>query len=278
VGSRYFKINLLSHPADRPIGIFDSGIGGLTVAHAIAKAFPEESIIYFGDTAHLPYGDKSLDAIRYYCLKIVKLLLERDCKLIVIACNSAATAAHHVLLEFFPGPVKFVDVINPLVRAVAELNIQRAGIIATKATIHSGVYQQKLMAVSPRMDVRAMATPLLVPMIEEGYVSGAISDAIIHNYLSNPLFEGVEAMMLACTHYPLIKGRIEQYFGENVKVLDSTDVVVGEMRQLLAEEGLLSSRKNRPHHFYVSDYTESFENTTRLFYQEEIHLEHMPIW
>lgn len=261
-----------------PIGIFDSGIGGLTVAKAIATALPNESIVYFGDTAHLPYGDKSPDAIRYYSLKIVKFLLERNCKLIVIACNSAATSAHAVLLEFFSGQAPFVDVVNPLVQAVAGMSVRRIGIIATKATIHTGVYQQKLKALDPGLDVRALATPLLVPMIEEGYVTGAISDAIIENYLSDPTFEGIEAMLLACTHYPLIKGKIQEFFGSGVQIIDSTDVVVEEVQQILSKRGILSERKQGPHQFYVSDYTQSFEKTTRLFYQEEITLEHVPIW
>ncbi len=268
----------MEHAASRPIGIFDSGIGGLTVAKAIASALPNESIVYFGDTAHLPYGDKSPDAIRYYSLKIVKFLLERDCKLIVIACNSAATAAHSVLMEFFSGQVPFVDVVNPLVDAVAKSSVRRVGIIATKATILSGVYQQKIAAINPNIEVRALATPLLVPMIEEGFVSGRISDAIIQNYLSDPTLAGIEAILLACTHYPLIKGRIQDFLGKKVAVLDSTDVVVDKVRQLLSDTGTVAIRKERSHQFFVSDYTDSFEQTTRLFYKEEIHLEHIPIW
>lgn len=262
----------------QPIGVFDSGIGGLTVANAINRHLPNEEIIYFGDTAHLPYGDKSADAIRYYCLKIVKFLLERDCKMIVIACNSASSAAYNVLVDFFPGEAIFVNVIDPLVATVIEKDYRKIGIIATKATIRSDVYQRKLREQQPTLKVTALATPLLAPMIEEGYFHNKVSQVVIENYLSNKNFEGIEALLLACTHYPLIRSDIEGFFGEGVKVLDSTIFTVRDIENRLRKRDLLNDKKINDHQFYVSDYTQSFEETTRLFYNEHLQLDHYAIW
>lgn len=262
----------------RPIGVFDSGIGGLTVANAIIKALPNEEIIYFGDTAHLPYGDKSADAIRYYSLRIAKFFLEKNCKLIVIACNSAAAAAHDVLVDFFGDRVHFIDVINPLVEEVTKHDFKKVGVIATKVTIGSGVYEYKLKDKSPSLNVASLATPLLVPMIEEGFFDNNISQAVIHQYLSSEKLSNIEALLLACTHYPLIKKDIEHYYGGAVKVFDSNDVVSKSVRSWLEINDLLNEKSERNHQFYISDYTDSFEKTTKIFYTQEINLKHAPIW
>jgi len=262
----------------QPIGVFDSGIGGLTVANAINRQLPNEEIIYFGDTAHLPYGDKSADAIRYYCLKIVKFLLKRKCKMVVIACNSASSVAYNVVVDFFAGEALFVNVVDPLVKAVVAQNFKKAGVIATKATIRSGVYQHKLREQQVSLNVASMATPLLVPMIEEGYFHNKVSQVLIEEYLSDARFEEMEALLLACTHYPLIRSDIEKYVGEKVKVYDSTDVTVEDIRTQLSDHNLLNDKKRNPHQFFVSDYTRSFEETTRLFYGEAIQLDQCSIW
>lgn len=268
----------MEHKASQPIGIFDSGIGGLTVANAIIRALPEEDIIYFGDTAHLPYGEKSADAIRYYSLRIAKFLLERHCKMVVIACNSASTAAYRVLLEFFKGQALFVNVVDPLVEAVAQGAFRRVGIIATKATIQSGVYEQQLRHLQPGLEIRPLATPLLAPMIEEGFVHNQISQVVLGSYLGDPQLEGIEALLLACTHYPLIKSAIDDYYHHEVKIFDSTDLVANEVKRKLSAHQLLNDQRRHAHQFYVSDYTPTFEQTTRVFYQEDIHLEHYPMW
>ncbi|MCB9282606.1 MAG: glutamate racemase [Lewinellaceae bacterium] len=261
-----------------PIGIFDSGIGGLTVANAIVKALPREQIIYFGDTAHLPYGDKSADAIRYYSLRISKFLLEQQCKMIVVACNSASSAAYHVLVDFFRGQALFVNVVDPLVEAVAKKGYHKVGIIATKATVQSGMYERQLHSLQPDLEIASLPTPLLAPMIEEGYVHNEISQAVLHSYLSHPSLQGIDALLLACTHYPLIRSEIEEFFGGKVHIYDSTDVVTAAVEQRLGSKNLLSNTTPQAHRFFVSDYTSSFESTTRLFYQKELHLEHCPIW
>ena len=269
---------ITTHKKNQPIGIFDSGIGGLTVANAVIRHLPNENIIYFGDTAHLPYGDKSADAIRYYCLKIVKFLLEKNCKMIVIACNSASSAAYHVLLDFFEGQALFVNVVDPLVGAVSKEGFKKVGLIATKATIGSDVYRLKLLEAQPAMKVVSLATPLLAPMIEEGYFHNKVSKAVISEYLGNESFKGIEALLLACTHYPLIRPNIESFFKKKVKVFDSTDVVAEIVKEKLAAHNLLNDKPSKAHEFYVSDFTASFEETTKIFYKEKINLEPCAIW
>jgi glutamate racemase len=264
--------------ANQPIGIFDSGIGGLTVANAVAHFLPNEQIIYFGDTAHLPYGDKSADAIRYYCLRIVKFLLDRHCKMIVIACNSASSAAYSMLLNFFPGDILFVNVVDPLVETVAGHQYKKVGVIATKATIRSGIYERRLHTLYPDLSVVSQATPLLVPMIEEGFFQNDISHTVLDQYLRHDGFQDIDALLLACTHYPLIRTEIDAYYNGKVKIYDSTDVVAQKVYDQLNTHQLLNPQRDQPHHFYVSDLTPSFEATTKLFYDEAIVLEHMPIW
>ena len=263
---------------NQPIGVFDSGIGGLTVANAILRHLPNEQIVYFGDTAHLPYGDKSADAICFYALKIVKFLLEKNCKMIVIACNSASSAAYNVLLDFFAGEALFVNVVDPLVEVVVKKQFRKVGVIATKATIRSNIYRLKLIEQQSDLEVASLATPLLVPMIEEGYFNNSISEAILEKYLSDPLFKSIEALLLACTHYPLIRKNIEQYFGQSVQVFDSNDVVAHAVKKKLKATNLLSKKQIKDHQFFVSDFTHTFEETTRLFYKEKIDLAHCSIW
>jgi glutamate racemase len=266
------------HRSNQPIGVFDSGIGGLTVANAILKALPNERLVYFGDTAHLPYGDKSADAIRYYCLKIAKFLLEQDCKMIVVACNSASSVGYDVLLEFFREQVLFVNVVDPLVAAVAAGQYRKVGVIATKATINSGVYQQKLAAANPAVEIVAQATPLLAPMIEEGFIHNKISQTILENYLGHPGFRNIDALLLACTHYPLIRKDIAAFLGGGVDIFDSSILVAEQAAGMLDAYHLRSPALLQSHHFFVSDYTHSFSETARRFYTHSLELEYCNIW
>ncbi len=262
----------------QPIGIFDSGIGGLTVANAIIQLLPQEEIIYFGDTAHMPYGDKSADSIRYYCLRIAKFLLEKKCKMIVVACNTASSAAYRVLLDFFKNEILFVNVVDPLVDETVSHAYKKVGVIATKATIQSRIYESKLQEKQPDLEVGSLATPLLAPMIESGYFHDKISKTVIETYLSQAPLQDIDALLLACTHYPLIRDEIDAYFDKKVAVLDSTQVTAAAVKSKLAQKGLLNDQRTQPHRFFVSEYTQSFEETTRIFYQEAINLEHVPIW
>lgn len=271
---------MATHSPHAPIGVFDSGIGGLTVARTLATHLPNERLIYFGDTAHLPYGDKSADAIRFFSLKIAKFLLDKGCKCLVVACNSATSTAIEVLQEFFGDRVSIIGTVEPLTQFTAQqTNIQNVGIIGTKATIGSGMYERSLLAKKPDLQVASLATPLLVPMIEEGFFEDNISKTIIHNYLDNNLLKNIDALLLACTHYPLIRSEIEAYYKGRVQVLDSNLPVAHEVAETLRRNQQLSPSKTTPHQFYVSDYTESFAQTTRLFWGNEvIQLEPCNIW
>lgn len=263
---------------DRPIGIFDSGIGGLTVAKAIAETLPCERFIYFGDTAHLPYGDKSVDAVKKYAHHITRFLVEKQCKAIVIACNTASAHAYEALRRQQPS-IPIINVIDPTVdHCAAQQSSGKIGVIATKGTIQSGVYKQKILEKNSHLEVVSLATPLLVPMIEEGVFDPAILQAVLHNYLSDKVLKDIRTLILGCTHYPLIKSEVRAFFRAKVAVVDSADAVAQCTKKQLQKRGGLSTEKIRPHQFYVSDYTLAFENTSKLFFGEAIDLKAARIW
>lgn len=269
----------LNTSASAPIGIFDSGIGGLTVAHAIQQLLPNESLVYFGDTAHLPYGDKSEAAIQAYSIKIADVLLMKGCKVIVIACNSASSAAYELLKEYVRS-VKIINVIDPMVSLVLDKYAGRhVGLIGTKRTVQSGVYQRKIEEAREQISLHSLATPLLAPMIEEGFFDNKISHEIIGQYLNDPELQNIEALILACTHYPLIKKEINDFYTGKMTILDSSEVVARALKQHLEESKLLNPGIGPvSHQFLVSDYTTSFEASTRLFFHEQVNLEKHPLW
>lgn len=264
---------------NQPIGIFDSGIGGLTVAHAIRQLLPKENIVYFGDTAHLPYGDKSEAAIQAYSIKIADVLLRKGCKVIVIACNSASSAAYELLREYVRKDAHIINVIDPMVKAVVDgFANKKIGLIGTKRTVQSGIYARKIAEANTGIDLKTLPTPLLAPMIEEGFFNNQISHEIISQYLSDPVLSGIEALILACTHYPLIREDILSFYNGNMVVLDSSVVVAEALREYLASSQLLNENGTGERHFYVSDYTEAFEAATRIFFDETVKLEKHPLW
>lgn len=268
--------------SDQPIGIFDSGIGGLTVAKAVKKVLPEESIVYFGDTAHLPYGDKSTAAIQAYSVRIAEELLKQKCKVILIACNSASSAAYELVTEYVGKRAKVFDVINPTVDYIRE-NYQndKIGLIGTKQTVSTGVYAQKIASLNQNIEFKALATPLLVPMIEEGIYGDDISKNIIKKYLDNKTLCGISSLILGCTHYPIIHAEIKNHFDEldeEIEIIDSAETVAYALKSFLEFHQLGSKAKNPADKFLVSDFTESFERTTKTFFGTEVHLERIPIW
>lgn len=263
---------------EQPIGIFDSGVGGLTVAHAIKQILPGESLIYFGDTAHLPYGDKSAESIRNYSQRITEFLLEHDSKVVVIACNSASASAFDTLKENFGKKIILIDVIDPVVDYLSTRNFNKIGVIGTKRTISSGTYELKIKEKSVSTRVISMATPLLVPMIEEGFIFDDISNAIIRTYLSSESLSGIQALILGCTHYPIIKNQISKFFNFNVEVIDSARVVSMILRQTLEKNNLLNDSGKVKDQFFISDYTTYFEKIARMFFEGEINLKKADIW
>jgi len=262
-----------------PLGIFDSGIGGLTVAGAIHKLLPREQLIYFGDTAHLPYGDKSPEAIKYYSLKIAKLLLDKKCKLIVIACNTASSYAFQDVVHFLGDDVPIVNVIDPVVESVVtNTSYKKIGVIGTKATIKSNIYPEKLKAANPSLQVSSLATPLLAPMIEEGFFNNNISSTLINSYLSSGKLKGIDSLILACTHYPLIKDEVNAFYNGKVDIVNTAEIVAESVKKRLEDLNLLNDEVPGRHQFFVSDYTASFEKSTRMFFGEKIHLKQNNIW
>jgi len=256
-----------------PIGIFDSGIGGLTVAGAIHRLLPDEQLMYFGDTEHLPYGDKSPEAIKSYSLNIGRFLLSQNCKMIIIACNTASSHAYQVLLDEIGDKIPVINVIDPVVDALMNAGkYHHIGVIGTKSTIQSNLYASKISQVDPSVKVSSLATPLLAPMIEEGFFDNNISHTVIQSYLSSPKLKGIDSLVLACTHYPLIEKEISEYYNGSVAIINSAEIVAEYVQQALKERGLLNSSPVKGHRFYVSDYTKSFEKSTRLFFGEKITL------
>jgi len=240
---------------------------------------PNESIVYFGDTAHLPYGDKSETAIQAYSIKICNLLLEQNCKVILIACNSASTAAYHLVKEYVGSKAKVVNVIQPAIEYInQQYQNKQIGLIGTKRTVLSKVYEKKIKSLNKNILLKSLATPLLVHVIEEGFYANKIGDEVIYQYLSDDSLDDIEALILGCTHYPLIKEKIESYYASQVEVIDSSEVVANQLKNVLIENHLLSNELDTNHKFYVSDYTKSFEESTKIFFGKEVHLEHYKLW
>ena len=258
---------------NKPIGIFDSGIGGLTVAKAIKNALPNEQIIYFGDTKHLPYGDKSKDTLVNYSLQIVDYLINQGVKAIVIACNSASAMAFDEVKVHSSVPV--YNVIDPIVDYIEEHRntSSNVGLIATKATVNSKVYSSKIENCCIGVKTSSLATPLLVPMIEEGFHNDKISSTIISNYLGDNTLKNIDTLILGCTHYPLIENEIDNYYMGKVNILNSANIVADKVKSLLLKTGLINKDKCiEEDHFYVSDYTPSFEKTAEIIFSNKINL------
>lgn len=264
--------------ASQPIGIFDSGIGGLTVAHALVNHLPKENIIYFGDTAHLPYGDKSTAAIQAYAIKIAHMLLEQECKLILIACNSASAAAYELVKEYIGSKALVMNVIDPTIRLLKEhYAAKRIELIGTRQTVNSHIYKKKIDDLNLNIQLFSYATNLLASTIEE-FGNHKVIDALLETYLSHPELQQVDALVLACTHYPVIKSRIQEYYKKQIEIIDSSEIVAHEVKRQLEKNNLLNLNGTSNKQFYVSDYTESFAINAKLFFGEAITLEKYPLW
>jgi glutamate racemase len=262
----------------QPIGIFDSGIGGLTVAQALVKQLPNENIIYFGDTAHLPYGDKSTAAIQAYSIKIAHMLLQQKCKLILIACNSASAAAYELVKEYIATQALVMDVIDPLVHFVRDHHPRKhLGLIGTKQTVSSNIYKKKIDALDMGIKLTSHPTNLLASAIEE-FGNNKVIDSLLHEYLSHQSLQSVDALILACTHYPIVKDKIVNYYQNKIEIIDPSDIIARAVKKRLEQDHLLNHEGKGTKHFYVSDYTDTFAARTRLFFNEDILLEHYPIW
>ena len=269
-------------PIDRsqlPIGIFDSGIGGLTVARQLRALLPNEDLIYFGDTAHLPYGDKSVAALQAYSIKICEMLLRQPVKAILIACYSATAAAFDLVKEYSASRALVYNVVDPIVGHLADgFSNRHVGLIGTRQTVSSNVFKRKLDDLNASVHLKSLATPLLAPMIEEGFINNSVSKEVVNNYLKSPELQDIEALVLACTHYPLIAPQIEEYYQGKVEVIDTAAVVARRFKKELEAHSLINATGKGEANFYVSDYTKSFEASSRYFFGSEVKLEAYPLW
>lgn len=247
-----------------PIGVFDSGLGGLTVVRELSRRLPHEDIIYVGDTARVPYGTKSPDTIRRYALQIAFTLLQRKVKLIVVACNTASALALKSLRSL---PIPVVGVIAPGARAAVEAGRgRRIGVIGTKATVASGAYEAAIHALDPRASVWQQACPLFVPLVEEGWTDTAVTRSIARTYLTPLLKRRVEALVLGCTHYPLLKKTLAAVAGPRVALIDSAEETAKDVEAALSRRGLLSASTRRGRMVsLVTDHPEAFSRLGARF-------------
>lgn len=258
---------------NRPIGIFDSGVGGLTIAREVKKLFPNESVIYYGDAKHLPYGNKSKEVIEHYSKSITRFLIGQGCKAIIVACNSASSNALDAIEEVAgEKEIPVLDVITPVAEKVAFEFHQKMGVIATKATVGSGVYKKRIRKFNRHIKVQELATPLLVPIIEEGLANSEILRATLEHYLTHKKLKEIDSIVLGCTHYPLIEKEIKEYFKGAVKVIDSPFIVSHALKQILVKNQMESQGK-ASYNFYVSDITQNFKKLATKFFGKEIELE-----
>lgn len=249
---------------NRPIGVFDSGIGGLTVLRELMRALPKETFFYVGDTARVPYGTKSPQTIRRYASEIAGFLLRKRVKALVVACNSASAAALGSLKK---SPVPVIGVIEPGARAaVAATKRRKIGVIGTKATISSGAYHRAIKRIQPRIRIWGKACPLFVPLVEEGRLNDPITRRVINDYLKPLKKGGVDALVLGCTHYPLLKRAIWSVLGRRIRLIDSAEETARAVRTMLIRKGALISQSSRKNHrFYTTDDPLQFRQLGRLF-------------
>ncbi|ADH84987.1 glutamate racemase [Desulfurivibrio alkaliphilus] len=257
------------------IGVFDSGVGGMTVARAIEQALPDYRLVYFGDLARTPYGSKSSDTISRYSCQNVDFLLSRGAKIIVVACNSAASVAAANLRAAYDLPI--FEVIGPAVAQAARFSSRgRVGVIGTRATIRSGVYEQLLQQQNAGCRVFSAACPLLVPLVEEGWLDKRETKMILRRYLAPLKQQQVDTLVLGCTHYPLLKELIQRRIGRRVRVIDSSQALAAELAAFLnanpAVATTLSRREEGENLYYVSDVTEAAHHTARRIFGRSIDL------
>jgi glutamate racemase len=253
-----------------PIGVFDSGIGGLTVAHALFERLPAESVVYFGDTARVPYGPKSPETVRRYSAEIIDYLLHRGVKMIVVACNTSTAHALEDLRRRSPVPV--LGVIEPGAKAaVAATKSGRIGVIGTTGTIASGAYERAIRALRPDATVVSQACPLFVPFVEEGWFDHPAAELVAWEYLEPLRAADVDVLVLGCTHYPLLKPLLSRVLGPEVRLIDSAEETAAAVVRELEAKGLRAPSTNRARHeFVVSDDEPRFRTVGARFLGEKL--------
>jgi glutamate racemase len=247
----------------RPIGVFDSGIGGLTVVKALRDLLPNENICYLGDTARVPYGPKSAETVQRYAIELAHMLMQKDAKVLVVACNTVSSVALPLLANKFPVPV--IGVIEPGARAASQATRNRhIGVIGTRATIRSGAYEKTLRATHNNVRVSSRACPLLVPLIEEGLLDDEVTDQVIARYLEPLVADGIDTLVLGCTHYPLLSGAIARALGGEITLVDSAQNCATAVQETLDGQSLRSPAAERGElDVALTDAADNFLNVAR---------------
>ncbi|HCF59032.1 MAG TPA: glutamate racemase [Myxococcales bacterium] len=253
----------------RSIGVFDSGVGGLTVLKALMRRLPAESTVYLGDTARVPYGTKSPEVVIRYSLSNARLLMRQQIKLLVVACNTASSVSLPALAKELEVPV--LGVIEPGAQAAVQVTAGRVGVIGTLGTVNSGAYQQALAQARGGLEVMARACPLFVPLAEEGWTEGEVVEAVARKYLADFEAFGADTLVLGCTHYPLLKGAIARVVGPQVRLVDSAEATAEAAEGLLRDGGLLAcAGAIAEHRYFVTDLPERFAEVGARFLERPI--------
>ncbi|MCU1348938.1 MAG: Glutamate racemase [Acidobacteria bacterium] len=249
-----------------PIGVFDSGVGGLTVFREIARALPKQPLIYLGDSARVPYGTKSPETVVRYSLEAAQHLLERGVGMLVIACNTATAAALPMLTRRLDIPV--IGVVEPGARAAVRATKGRVGVIATEGTVRSKAYTAAIHAIDPNVEVIESAAPLFVPLAEEGWANTHVAREVAEIYLSPLIDAGIDTLVLGCTHYPILRGTIEKVIGDRISIVDSAETTAATVRARIGDAA--AKHGDGSHHFLVTDATERFRRVAGEFLEQEI--------
>ena len=252
----------------RPIGIFDSGIGGLTVFKEVRKSLPSEDLIYLGDTARVPYGTKSPATVTRYALENSAFLMAHQVKMLVVACNTASACSLDIIQKRFPVPA--IGVVDPGAKAAVAASQGRIGIIGTEGTIQSGAYTKAIQRLAPHLTVLSQSCSLFVPLVEEGWVDNEVVLKVAEHYLADLRRNGIDTLVLGCTHYPLLKATIRKVMGEEVRIIDSSEAVLQEIVSILDGRGLRRTEGQGQSHLYVTDLPQRFERVGRFFLGEDL--------
>lgn len=242
-----------------PIGVFDSGVGGLTVVAALERRLPDESILYLGDTARLPYGTKSAATVTRYTRRNVDFLVERRVKAVVVACNTASALALPELAAEEHGGVPLFGVIEPGAEEAAAVSRGKVGVIATESTVRSDAYARAIRRRAPQLEVRSVACPLLVPLVEEGWHDDPVTVEVARRYLEPLIEEGIDTLVLGCTHYPLLRGVLADIVGPGVTLIDSAEATAGRVAAALDRARLLGAAPGDESHFCLTDANSRFQ-------------------
>jgi glutamate racemase len=255
----------VSIKTNRAIGVFDSGIGGLTVVRSLMERLPFENIIYFGDTARVPYGIKSVETINRYAAQITEFLIKKDVKLLIVACNTMAAVAYQTIIDLSPVPV--LEVIDASARiAVQKIKKKSIGVIGTPATINSNAYARAIHLLDKEAKVFSQACPLFVPLVEEGWFDHPATRLIAQEYLKPVIAEQVDTLVLGCTHYPLLKPLLQDIMGQSVNLIDSAEAMADIAANLIDQQKIGSKNVSPPDYiFYVSDLPYRFQTIGERF-------------